>query len=377
MEIDQHWLIVNKSEVQKCRETLELEKIYDKARKIANCPDRGKVLVPLLDSYKKSQIQILQLPYEITVQKEVILKAGGCQSPLDKLRYKVESDPELKHHFQSLPETFELYEDLLLLPSKSLVSYDGMLLTKLCDTFSVKRIARKSAVVNDKFRSPRTEMLLGEDPWACKQENGIKYNFNITKSMFCRGNISEKLRIAKFDCRGEVVVDLFAGIGYFVLPYLVHAKAAHVYACEWNPDSVEALKLNLEVAGVADRCTVLLGDNREVSPLGVADRVNLGLIPSSTLSWRTAVNALKSTGGVLHIHANVETKPGEEKRRAWTKWSNQTKCDIHSLLEERSQRTGQTADWRVDILHVEKVKSYGPKIYHLVLDLKCSIQERK
>ena len=27
---------------------------------------------------------------------------------------------------------------------------------------SVKRIARKSAVVNDKFRSPRTEMLLGK-----------------------------------------------------------------------------------------------------------------------------------------------------------------------------------------------------------------------
>ena len=135
MENDQHWLMVNKSEVQKCRKILEFEKIYDKARKIANCPDRGKVLVPLLDTYKKSQIQILQLPYEITVQKEVILKAGGCQSPLDKLRYKVESDPELKHHFQSLPETFELYEDLLLLPSKSLVSYDGMLLTKLCDTF--------------------------------------------------------------------------------------------------------------------------------------------------------------------------------------------------------------------------------------------------
>ena len=46
--------------------------------------------------------------------------------------------------------------------------------------------------------------------------------------MFCRGNISEKLRIAKFDCRGKVVVDLFAGIGYFVLPYLVHAKVGNV-----------------------------------------------------------------------------------------------------------------------------------------------------
>jgi len=29
--------------------------------------------------------------------------------------------------------------------------------------------------------------------------------------MFSVGNIAEKLRIASFDCRGEVVVDLYAG----------------------------------------------------------------------------------------------------------------------------------------------------------------------
>ena len=60
---------------------------------------------------------------------------GGCQSPLEKLRSEVENDPELKRYFGSLPETFEIYGDLLLLPSKSLTSYDDMLLTKLCDTF--------------------------------------------------------------------------------------------------------------------------------------------------------------------------------------------------------------------------------------------------
>lgn len=45
----------------------------------------------------------------------------------------------------------------------------------------VKRIARKNAVVNDKFRSPCTDLLLGADPWVWKKENGIKYNFNIRK----------------------------------------------------------------------------------------------------------------------------------------------------------------------------------------------------
>ena len=40
---------------------------------------------------------------------------------------------------------------------------------------------------------------------------------------------------------------------------------------------------------------------------GFADRVNLGLIPSSEAGWRTACRALRSTGAVLHLHGNVNT----------------------------------------------------------------------
>jgi len=58
-----------------------------------------------------------------------------------------------------------------------------------------------------------------------------------------------------------------AGIGYFTLPYLVHAGAAHVYACEWNPDAVESLQKNLALNRVQHRCTVLFGDNKQASQL--------------------------------------------------------------------------------------------------------------
>lgn len=54
------------------------------------------------------------------------------------------------------------------------------------------------------------------------------------------------------------------GIGYFTLPYLVHAKAAHVHACEWNPYAVKALQRNLQINGVSDRCTIHQGDNGQV-----------------------------------------------------------------------------------------------------------------
>ena len=61
-----------------------------------------------------------------------------------------------------------------------------------------------------------------------------------------------------------MLIFVMTGIGYFTLPYLVHAGAAHVHACEWNPDALAALRHNLHVNGVADRCTVHAGDNRQV-----------------------------------------------------------------------------------------------------------------
>ena len=61
------------------------------------------------------------------------------------------------------------------------------------------------------------------------------------------------------------LVYLFIGIGYFTLPYLVHAKAKKLIACEWNPHAAEALKNNLKLNKVAERCEVLEGDNRLVN----------------------------------------------------------------------------------------------------------------
>jgi tRNA wybutosine-synthesizing protein 2 len=80
--------------------------------------------------------------------------------------------------------------------------------------------------------------------------------------MFSSGNVNEKARVASFRCAGETVVDMFAGIGYFTVPILVRAGAAHVHAMDHNADAVECLRRNLAQNHVADRATVYLGDNR-------------------------------------------------------------------------------------------------------------------
>ena len=110
------------------------------------------------------------------------------------------------------------------------------------------------------------------------------------------------------------MVDLFSGIGYFSLPYLVHAGAAFLHACEWNPAAVRAIHINMERNKIpASKYQVHVGDNRQVCPRGVADRVNLGLIPSAEISYKTACLALKpGVDGMMHIHGNVD-----RRRRRW------------------------------------------------------------
>ena len=96
----------------------------------------------------------------------------------------------------------------------------------------------------------------------------FRYSYNVDKSMFCAGNNTERMRMGRVLCVNEIIVDLYAGIGYFTLPFLVHGHARHVYACEWNPDSMEALKRNLQANHIdEDRYTLLLGDNQLVKLL--------------------------------------------------------------------------------------------------------------
>ena len=184
--------------------------------------------------------------------------------------------------------------------------------------------------------------------------------------MFSRGNISEKIRFGKLVCEGELVLDMYAGIGYYTLPALVHGKAKHVCACEWNEHAAAALRYNLSQNGVSDRATVFVGDCRESFRENEAlkigfDRISLGLLPSSEGGWRTAVQALNyETGGWLHVHGNVPTL----EREKWGSWVCQR------LLKLRDDCGGDPVRAHVVLCqHIERVKSFAPKIEHFVADI--------
>lgn len=182
--------------------------------------------------------------------------------------------------------------------------------------------------------------------------------------MFSRGNISEKIRFGKIVQEGETVLDMYAGIGYYTLPALLHGKASHVYACEWNPHATHALRYNIVDNNVEEKVTIFEGDCRvsakENNLVGMFDRVSLGLLPSSEGGWPTAVRALKrDQGGWLHVHANVP----EKEVQIWGRWL------CRSILNLVDDEFPEKRDWVVICCHVERVKSFAPTISHYVADV--------
>ena len=102
----------------------------------------------------------------------------------------------------------------------------------------------------------------GSPGWVTVTEHGIKQSFDFTRVMFSRGNVTEKIRFGKMVQEAETVLDLYAGIGYFSLPALIHGKCASLVACEWNEDALMALRYNLEQNNVHHRAQVYAGDCR-------------------------------------------------------------------------------------------------------------------
>ncbi|CAN8246270.1 unnamed protein product [Cochlearia groenlandica] len=291
-----------------------------------------------------------------------------AKSPLQRMKDAIMSILKQKglaeELLDELPQRWERLGDIVVLPVTSFKdpawsSISDEVWSAVAISLGANRLARQGRVQANGTRDSTLEILVGDNGWVDHRENGILYSFDATKCMFSWGNLSEKLRMGNMACENEVVVDLFAGIGYFVLPFLVRAKARLVYACEWNPLAIEALRHNVEANCVSDRCVILEGDNRITAPKGVADRVNLGLIPTSEGSWVTAIQALRlPEGGVLHVHGNVK----DLDENSWSEHVCKSLSDI-ARAEGRS--------WEVTIEHIEKVKWYAPRIRHLVADVRC------
>jgi tRNA G37 N-methylase Trm5 len=263
------------------------------------------------------------------------------------------------HLLDELPKRWERFADVALLPQSAFTQdeWSGVpkeeLWQAVAEALDVERVGRIGEIVGER-RESTVELLLGEDDWVVRRENGVDYGYHFTKCMFSAGNVNERRRMGEVGLAGETVIDLFCGIGYYTLSMLVHSEVAQVHCCEWNPKAVEALKWSLQKNGVGDRCTVHEGDNRVTAPhlSGRADRVILGLLPTAEGGFDLAINCLNNGGGFLHIHG---VAPASDHQS----WVDEIITKLSNIKH----------DFSISETSRVRVKSYAPHWDHLVLDL--------
>ncbi len=303
-----------------------------------------------------------------------------------------------------MPLRWERFDDFLLLrpgdfeggawASESLLEvFDDATAKKrfwsaVAGAVGAKRVGRKSEIFGAE-RRPNIELLLGTNDSIVRKENGILYCYNVTKSMFSMGNVEERRRMGELDASGETVLDLYAGIGYYTLPLLVHAGAERVIACEWSDDAISALRVGLRSNGVEERCTILAGDNRSHLLQNMSDRVIAGLLPNAWDGLPTALGALRRSGGIIHLHGTAqrgeETDQQSGSSNDYTEWIAEVirRCEEIEVelaaTENRKARiitmigsAGKKPSSSENDTSVIRIKSYSPHWDHVVANLRIA-----
>jgi tRNA wybutosine-synthesizing protein 2 len=205
------------------------------------------------------------------------------------------------------------------------------------------------------YREPVVEVIYGSSQTETIHiENGIRFKIDPQRIMFSSGNIEERRRMATIAHVDETVVDLFAGIGYFTLPIAVYSKPKRIFACEINPVAYDYLCKNVVLNHVSHIVEPCFGDNRIVAPKDCANRVILGYLHDPWEFLPVAFQCLEHQVGMLHYHelVPVENIPG------------QPLSHIETVAE--------CFDRCVELLKVYEIKSYAPRINHVVFDVRIS-----
>lgn len=206
--------------------------------------------------------------------------------------------------------------------------------------------------IEGQLREPVREMIAGDESETIHKENGVLFKLDAMKIMFSQGNLRERIRMGSLG-KGEVVVDMFAGIGYFTLPMAVHSQPSKVMAVELNPVAYRYLVENTRLNHVEHIVQPISGDCIQRTPKGEADRVVMGMVQITDRYLKTGIQALRP-GGILHYHQTVPS---------W-KFPDGAIMDV----SKAAKALGRDAE----ILRCSRVKKYSPGVVHAVVDARLT-----
>jgi len=225
----------------------------------------------------------------------------------------------------------------------------------------VKSVWCQVGPVSGDLRLRELEWIAGEKrSETVHREHGCAFKVDIRTCYFSPRLSYERIRIARQVQPGEVIVNMFAGVGCYSIIIAKHSEARKIFSIDINSAAVQYMRENVKLNRVMERVLPLEGDARRIVEerlRNVADRVLMPLPERAYEYLECAVLALKPTGGWIHYydfeHAGKGEKPVEK-----------VEVKVAGKLENLGVEF-ETALSRV-------VRATGPNWYQVVLDVKIS-----
>ncbi|SVA40732.1 uncharacterized protein METZ01_LOCUS93586, partial [marine metagenome] len=174
------------------------------------------------------------------------------------------------------------------------------------EVLNAKTIIQKNKIAGELRKPKDIELLYGNETITEISEYGVKYKLDLAEIMWSPGNtgwrsaLSGPNKVSEFYTfdKPEVIIDYFAGIGYFSIQMAKGYPNAKVIAVDKNPKSVEYLSLNAQNNNVANM-EIINEDCRNIETK--ADVIHLGYI-GNTINFLDHAHKCLNENGIAIFH---------------------------------------------------------------------------
>ena len=226
----------------------------------------------------------------------------------------------------------------------------------LNDVKIVRSVFYQSSAVSGDFRTRDLEIIAGEDNTETEyKEFGCRFTVDVKNAFFSPRLSTERERIANLVQNGEVMANMFAGIGMFSI-MAAKRKKCIVYSLDINPVASKLCETNIGLNKLAGNVISINGDTSEIIKeqlMNKSDRTLMLLPERSDEFLDSAINTTKD-GGIIHYYSHIHADK---------------KIEAGKLSEEHYLKVTPV---KSEILHSKIVRAVGPRYYQTVVDIKIS-----
>lgn len=212
----------------------------------------------------------------------------------------------------------------------------GLLLSRLTH---INGIFRQTTAVCRGEKVRGLEWLAGKkETTTIYKEHGCQFHLDISRVYFSPRLSYERLRIAKLTTDGEVIVNMFAGIGTFSIVIAKKHAGVRVYSIDKSRAAFGFMVENIALNGLKGVVVPILGDAKEAATglRGKADRVLMPL-PELVYEYLPYGVACLKEEGWIHVYTHQE---GASKRQAVeeAEWKIRNRIEEFGAVKEISGR---------------------------------------